>query len=63
MPVTVTKSNGHFYRTEFYKCFGCSVMFTDPVQFAKRKRYERDVSPFLGRYGITMKASGADSGE
>jgi len=29
--VFVKRPSGNWYRTEFYRCFGCSVMFTDPV--------------------------------
>lgn len=31
--VSVKKPNGHWYVTELYKCFSCSVMFTDPLLF------------------------------
>ena len=33
--VRVQKPNGHWYRTEFFQCFTCSVMFRDPVLFSK----------------------------
>jgi predicted RNA-binding Zn-ribbon protein involved in translation (DUF1610 family) len=58
--VTVKKPNGHFYVTEFYHCFGCSVMFTDPVKFTQQKRVVKDVPPVVGRYGIKMAANAAD---
>jgi len=33
--VTVKRRDGNWYTTEFYKCVGCSVMFTDPVDFTR----------------------------
>ena len=33
VPVRVQKPNGHWYLTAFFQCFGCSVMFRDPVLF------------------------------
>ena len=36
--VKVQKPNGHWYTTEFYKCFGCSVMFADARDFSNCKR-------------------------
>jgi hypothetical protein len=33
--VRVKKPNGHWYTTEFYECCSCSVMFRDPVSFAR----------------------------
>lgn len=32
--VRVRRPNGDWYVTEFYECFGCSVMFTDPEKFS-----------------------------
>jgi predicted RNA-binding Zn-ribbon protein involved in translation (DUF1610 family) len=52
--VRVKKADGSWYITEFYHCFGCSVMFTDPVQFTQQKRVIKDVPPTVGRYGISM---------
>ena len=34
VPVRVRKPSGHWYRTEFYQCARCSVMFRDPVKFS-----------------------------
>jgi len=50
--VTVKKPNGHWYVTEFYHCFGCSVMFTDPVKFTQQKQLIRDARPPVANYGI-----------
>jgi transcription elongation factor Elf1 len=33
--VRVQKQSGHWYVTEFYECFACSVMFRDPVLFTR----------------------------
>lgn len=35
--VRVQRPSGHWYTTAFYQCFGCSVMFRDPVLFARCK--------------------------
>jgi len=32
--VRVKRADGSWYTTEFYRCFGCSVMFTDPELFS-----------------------------
>ncbi len=32
--VHVQRPSGAWYWTPFYRCFGCSVMFTDPSEFA-----------------------------
>ena len=40
--VIVRKPNGDYYRTEFYKCAGCTVMFLDPERFSKQIRYTFD---------------------
>jgi hypothetical protein len=29
----VRRRNGDWYQTEFWQCFGCSVMFLDPEKF------------------------------
>jgi len=29
------RRNGDWYRTEFWQCFGCSVMFRDPEKFTR----------------------------
>lgn len=34
VPLRVRRPDGSWYRTEFWECFGCSVMFADPVKFA-----------------------------
>lgn len=34
MAVHVRRPSGNWYRTPFYRCFGCSVMFEDPDAFA-----------------------------
>ena len=33
VPVKVQRPSGTWYTTPFYECFGCSVMFRDPVSF------------------------------
>lgn len=33
--VRVQKPNGHWYTTEFFQCFTCSIMFRDPVLFSR----------------------------
>jgi hypothetical protein len=33
VPVVVQKSNGHWYTTDFFQCFHCTVMFRDPISF------------------------------
>lgn len=43
--VIVQKPNGHWYRTAFYQCFGCSVTFVDPEKFARQERYLRRHGP------------------
>lgn len=35
--VVVRKPNGSWYKTEFLKCCGCSVMFQDPERFTRCK--------------------------
>ena len=37
--VVVARPGGGKYRTEFYECSGCSVMFRDPVKFTKFEPY------------------------
>jgi predicted RNA-binding Zn-ribbon protein involved in translation (DUF1610 family) len=32
--VRVQRLSGNWYTTPFYECFGCSVMFRDPVSFS-----------------------------
>jgi transcription elongation factor Elf1 len=33
--VRAKKPNGHWYTTDFYECVHCTVMFHDPVSFAR----------------------------
>lgn len=35
MAVTVRRPSGKTYRTEFFECGGCSVMFRDPQKFTR----------------------------
>ena len=41
--VRVKKPDGSWYTTEFYKCAGCTAMFTDPADFTNQKgtKYRR----------------------
>ena len=50
VPVTVKKPNGAWYQTEFFKCFGCSVMFTNPADFTKQKQHIRNPHELLSNY-------------
>jgi hypothetical protein len=34
-PVVVTRTNGGSYRTEFFQCGRCSVVFRDPATYAR----------------------------
>lgn len=34
--VQVRRRDGSWYRTEFYQCFHCTVMFLDPVLFTQQ---------------------------
>jgi hypothetical protein len=36
--VHVRRPSGNWYRTPFYRCFGCTVMFEDPVMFGRSDR-------------------------
>jgi hypothetical protein len=40
--VSVSRPNGEVYRTEFYQCAGCSVMFRDIDHFTKLRRARYD---------------------
>lgn len=35
----VSKGPGIRYKTEFFQCSGCTVMFRDPVKFTKFEPY------------------------
>ncbi len=39
VPIEVKRRNGDWYRTPFYKCCGCTAMFTDPLDFAGLRDY------------------------
>jgi len=47
--VEVARSNGTSYKTEFYECTGCTVMFRHPGRFARLgfpvRRWAADVEP------------------
>jgi hypothetical protein len=40
--VVVAKAGG-FYKTEFFECSGCSVMFRDPDRFTRFEPYSASV--------------------
>lgn len=61
--VIVKKPNGHWYTTEFYHCFGCSVMFTDPVKFTQQRQIVSNGPVFYGRYGGTIAANAGSEDE
>jgi hypothetical protein len=46
LEVHVRRPNGEDYRTSFYRCAGCSVMFLDPERFSLLVRHTFD----LGRH-------------
>lgn len=48
--IRVQRPNGHWYVTNFYQCFGCSVMFTDPVAFTRQRQLIRDPRPLTHHY-------------
>lgn len=60
VPVIVQRPSGTWYTTSFYRCFSCSVMFTDPVVFAKC-----DASPGPEPFGSVSRPwdRKADDGE
>jgi hypothetical protein len=42
LSVVVKRTNGDYYRTAFYRCAGCTVMFLNPEKFSKQIRYTFD---------------------
>lgn len=58
--VTVQKPNGQYYVTEFYHCFGCSVMFTNPVSFTQQRQVIGNQPITSGRYGVKATENAAD---
>jgi hypothetical protein len=48
-PVEVARPNGSRYRTEFFECVKCSVMFRHPGRFARLgiplRRWAGDIEP------------------
>jgi hypothetical protein len=36
--VQVRRPSGNWYRTPFYRCFRCTVMFEDPAMFGRSDR-------------------------
>jgi hypothetical protein len=58
--VRVRKPSGHWYVTEFYKCFHCSVMFKDPVLFTQCQVDMRNAERTMGgahTTGVRQKKS------
>ena len=49
--VHVRRPNGDWYRTSFFKCFGCAVMFHDPLAFTQQNRHVRDPGAMGGGHG------------
>jgi hypothetical protein len=37
VPVVVKRPCGCWFETEFFECFGCSVMFHDPEKFGSER--------------------------
>lgn len=65
LPVYVKRPNGSEYRTEFYQCAACTVMFRDPVRFTRgplqRAETERHQAPpvrTVGRVKRERRAPG-----
>ena len=48
--IHVKRPSGNWYRTPFFKCFGCAVMFHDPVAFTRQKRLVRDPGAMGGAH-------------
>ena len=40
--IHVRRPSGNWYRNPFYRCFGCAVMFENPVAFTRSKKLVRD---------------------
>ena len=56
VPVRVKRPNGNWYVTPFYQCFGCSAMFTDPVQFTRCETILKPIAFGTGEHpGITAR--------
>jgi hypothetical protein len=49
--IHVRRPSGAWHRTEFYQCFGCSVMFRSPVAFTQQRRSMRDPGAMGGAHG------------
>jgi hypothetical protein len=48
--VRVRKKNGHWYQTEFFQCFHCTVMFHDPQAFSRSSSEQMSAEALRG-YG------------
>jgi hypothetical protein len=59
--VRVQKPSGVWYTTAFYECLGCSVMFRDPVLFARPRKNEPQQSRIEGTRLWIIPPSVADS--
>jgi hypothetical protein len=51
--VEVKRPNGARYRTEFYECAGCTVMFRDPEKFTQCQPYKAPVQP-IGKHAAKV---------
>jgi hypothetical protein len=40
--IHVQRPSSNWYRTPFYSCFGCRVMFDDPQLFSRQRKVIRD---------------------
>jgi hypothetical protein len=40
--IHVRRPSGNWYRTDFCACFGCSVMFQNPLAFSRQRKVVRD---------------------
>jgi hypothetical protein len=47
--VRVKRADGRLYRTEFFECCGCSVMFRDAARFTRFEPYAPPVPISKGR--------------
>ncbi len=53
--VHVRRPSGAWYRTSFYRCFGCSVMFESPEDFTRQKQITHDPGAMGGGHQRSLK--------
>jgi hypothetical protein len=46
--IHVKRPGGNWYRTPFYRCFGCSVVFTQPRAFTQQRKLTRVIREAMG---------------